>query len=334
MSLNILMKTIFFPSHFGRDTLNSFFKELEENLNAPEILVDCTTLNFSYPSGMLVAGSKIRTWIKYRRENGLVTKKKGYDSIKNVHGYLRHLGFFDFIGMGEGNEVGEALGSVTYLPITKIEKPIVDLQTQNVQEWYDEIISQTRRFANLLSGTHEYTEENKLYHYALREIVRNVFEHSSTDECYLCGQRWADGRVEVAVIDEGIGISSSLKRSFEIESEIEALKMAIKPGVSCTTEIAESDNVYGNSGFGLYVLEQLVSSFGWFMLGSGNAKIVSQGKVINEQSLKFDGTYIGLRLNRAPSQFSGILDDIITEGEREAEVSGIKATASGMSKLS
>ncbi|MGL4577669.1 MAG: ATP-binding protein [Shewanella xiamenensis] len=328
------MKTIFFPSNFGRDTLNSFFNNLEENLNTPEILVDCTTLNFSYPSGMLVAGSKIRKWIKYRREKGLITKKKGYDSIKNVHGYLRHLGFFDFISMNEGNEVGAALGSMTYLPITKIEKPLIDLKTHNVQEWYDEIISQTRRFANLLSGTREYTEENKLYHYALREIVRNVFEHSSADECFLCGQRWADGRVEVAVIDEGIGIASSLKRSFEIESEVEALKMAIKPGVSSTTKMSEAENIYGNSGFGLYVLEQLVSSFGWFMLGSGSAKILSQGKAINEQMLNFEGTYIGLRLNSAPSQFSRILEDIIAEGEHEAEVSGIKATASGMSKLS
>ncbi|WP_282109214.1 ATP-binding protein [Shewanella algicola] len=328
------MKTIYFPSHFGRDTLNSFFKQLEENLNAPEIIVDCTTLNYSYPSGMLVAGSKIRKWIKHRRENGLITKKKGYDSDKKVHGYLRHLGFFDFIGMGEGNVVGEASGSMTYLPITKIEKPIIDLQVQDVKEWYDEIISQTRRFATLLSGTNEYTEENKLYHYALREIVRNVFEHSLADECYLCGQRWADGRVEVAVIDEGVGISASLKRSFEVESEIDALRKAIKPGVSSTTKIAEADNIYDNSGFGLYVLEQLVSSFGWFMLGSGSAKIVSEGKAMREQALNFDGTYIGLRLNSAPRQFSGILDDIISQGEHEAEVSGIKTTASGMSKFS
>jgi anti-sigma regulatory factor (Ser/Thr protein kinase) len=328
------MKTIFFPRNLGRDTLNLFFTDLEENLNTPEILVDCTTLDFSYPSGMLVAGSKIRKWINHRRKNGLITKKKGYDSDKNVHSYLRHLGFFDFIGMGEGNEVGEASGSVTYLPITKIQKPIVDLQTQNVQEWYDEIISQTRRFANLLSGTHEDTQENKLYHYALREIVRNVFEHSLADECYLCGQRWANGRVEVAVIDEGVGISSSLERSFKIKSEMDALQMAIKPGVSCTTQVSETKNIYGNSGFGLFVLEQLFSSFGWFMLGSGSAKIVSQGKNINEQYLNFDGTYIGLRLNRPPKQFSGILSDIITEGERDAEVSGIKTTASGMSRLS
>ncbi|WP_447079540.1 ATP-binding protein [Vibrio alginolyticus] len=328
------MKTIYFPRNLGRDTLDVFFRELETNLNEPEVCVDCSTLDFSYPSGMLVAGSKVRSWINHRRKAGLVTKKKGHDSCKNVHGYLRHLGFFQFIGMGEGNEVGQAHGSMTYLPITKIEKPTFDSQAQNVQEWYDEIISQTRRFANLLSGTRDSSEENKLYHYALREIVRNVFEHSSADECYLCGQRWADGRVEVAVIDEGIGISSSLKRSFEIDSETAALRMAIKPGISSTTKLEDIDNIYGNSGFGLYVLEQLVSSFGWFMLGSGSSKLVSQGTIINEQKLNFEGTYIGLRLNRAPSQFSGILRDIIHAGEQEASMYGIKAKASGMSKLS
>lgn len=328
------MKTIFFPAQLGRDTLHDFFLRLELSKNEPEICVDCSTLNFSYPSGMLVAGSKMRAWIKHRRDAGFVTKKKGHDSTKSVHGYLRHLGFFQFIGMGEGNDIGQASGSMTYLPITKIERPAFDATTQDIQEWYDEIISQTRRFAKLLSGTVDYNEENKLYHYALREIVRNVFEHSTVDECYLCGQRWADGRVEVAVVDEGIGISKSLKRSFHIESEIAALRMAIKPGISSTTHIVETDNIYGNSGFGLYVLEQLASSFGWFMIGSGTAKLVSQSNIINEQKLNFDGTYIGLRLNRAPSQFSGILEDIIYTGEQEARAYGIRAKASGMSMLS
>lgn len=327
------MKTIYFPRNLGRDTLKSFFNELEDNQNTPEILIDCTTLSFSYPSGMLVAGSKIRKWIKYRRENGLSTRIKGHDSSGNAHSYLRHLGFFDFIGMDEGNEVGEAQGSMTYLPITKIEKPEFDLQTRNIQQWYDEITGKVRRFANLLSGTQLETEENRLYRYALREIVRNVFEHSLTNECYLCGQRWVNGRVEVAVIDEGVGISSSLGRSFKFESEIDALLNAIKPGVSGTTEIVESENIYKNSGFGLYVLEQLVSSFGWFMLGSGSAKIVSQGRTINKQTLNFAGTYIGLRLNKTPSQFLGIFKDIINMGEHEAEESGIKVKASGISKL-
>lgn len=327
------MKTIFFPSHFGRDTLDTFFVDLDSMQNEQEVCLDCGWLNYSYPTGMLIAGSKIRVWVKYRKQKGLVTRMKGHDSSKNVHGYLRHLGFFQFIGMPEGNSVGQASGSMTYLPITKIVKPIFDSSTQDVQTWYEEIMSQTRRFANLLSGTNSYTEENKLYHYALREIVRNVFEHSEAEECFLCGQRWFDGRVEVAVIDEGVGISSSLQRSFNIDTEMAALRMAIKPGVSSTTKVSKKENIYDNSGFGLFVLEQLVSSFGWFCLGSGTAKLVSQSGSLNEQELNFDGTYIGLRLDRAPTQFSGILNDIIFSGEQEAKTSGIAAKASGMSKL-
>ncbi|MGY8836653.1 MAG: hypothetical protein ACKVH6_08010 [Enterobacterales bacterium] len=326
------MKTLNFPTQFGRDTLEPFFHLLENNLDEPEVCVNCSTLNYSYPSGMLIAGSKLRSWIKYRREKSLITKKEGHDSPKNVHRYLRHLGFYHFIDMGEGNDVGEARGSMTYIPITRIEKPAFDSKTQHLDGWYDEIRTQTRRLANLLSGTIEYTEENRLYHYALREIVRNVFEHSLSDECYICGQRWPDGRVEVAVIDEGIGVFKSLKRSFAIDSESQALRMAIKPGVSSTTKIPIADNIYDNSGFGLYVLEQLVSSFGWFMLGSGSAKLVSQSNVLNEQILNFNGTYIGLRLDRSPTQFSGIVKDIIGVGESEALRSGVKTKASNMSK--
>ncbi|RBW46118.1 ATP-binding protein [Psychromonas sp. B3M02] len=323
------MITIQFPKQFGRDTLEFFFKDLEKNLNAVSVCVDCSTLEFSYPSGMLIAGSKIRKWIEYRRENGLVTDIKGHDSNKKAHGYLGHLGFFDFIGFEEGKTVGEAKGSITYLPITLIQKPIIDFKDHSLQDWYDDIMSKTRRLANLLSGTNEYTEENRLYHYALREIVRNVFEHSGSNECHICGQRWANGRVEVAVVDNGIGIAKSLQRSYAIESQSQALRMSIKPGVSSTRKIPENENIYDNSGFGLYVLNELASSFGWFLLGSGDAKLVSQGQRINVTKLSFRGTYIGLKLNKAPSQFSGLCKDIILSGEDE---SGVKVKASGMSK--
>ena len=68
------------------------------------------------------------------------------------------------------------------------------------------------------------------------------------------------------------------------------------------------------------------------MLGSGSAKLVSQSNILNEQSLNFNGTYIGLRLERSPTQFSGIVKDIIDVGENEALRSGVKTKASNMSK--
>lgn len=219
------------------------------------------------------------------------------------------------------------------MPITRIEKPDFNSGTQTTQEWYEKIMSTVRGLARVVSGTSSDTEENRLYNYALREIIRNVFEHSGATECYVCGQRWWDGKVEIAVIDEGIGIAQSLRKSFELDNDIDALNMAIKPGVSSTSNIHESENIYDNSGFGLYVLSQLASSFGWYVLGSGASRLIGYQKTKVEESLNFKGTYFGMQLTRSPSQFSGILKDIIQAGEEEAEASGITKKASGMSKL-
>jgi len=74
------MHTIFFPTRFDRDTLDDFFEELDSNLDTGEVKLDCSSLRYSFPTAMLVAGSKIRTWVKHRHENKLVTKKAGVHS--------------------------------------------------------------------------------------------------------------------------------------------------------------------------------------------------------------------------------------------------------------
>lgn len=327
------MITIQFPTRFERDTLQGFFEKLDQHLTDPEVCLDCSTLRYSYPTGMLVAGSKIRTWVRARHASNLRTLKSGVNSSHAVHSYLSHLGFFDYILMGEGSAIGQASGTNTYLPITRIEKPDFNSSTQKLQEWYEKIISAVRGLAVVVSGTSSDSEENRLYNYALREIIRNVFEHSGATECYVCGQRWYNGKVEIAVIDEGIGISQSLKKSFSLQNDIEALRLAIKPGVSSTSNIEPTENIYDNSGFGLYVLTQLASNFGWYVLGSGSSRIVGYSKNSQEEKLNFQGTYFGMQLLNPPRQFSGLLKDIISAGEEEAKASGISKKASGMSKL-
>lgn len=327
------MITISFPDRLERDTLSAFFDELGRYQNSDEVCIDFSTLRYSYPTAMLVAGSKIRTWVTHRRDNKLSTRQKGVDSNHDVHSYLSHLGFFDYILMRGGNPIGTATGSTHYLPITKIEKPAFDSKTQETQEWFDQIIGSVRGLARVVSGTVEDTEENRLYNYSLREIIRNVFEHSEATECYVCGQRWYDGKVEIAVVDEGIGISNSLRSAHQIDEDSSALRMAIKPGISRTSFIDDDKNTYDNSGFGLYILSQLASNFGWYVLGSGSSRIVGYKKELVDEELNFSGTYFGMQLQRPPAQFSSLLSDIIAAGEQEAEVSGISKKASGMSKL-
>ncbi|MEZ8056099.1 hypothetical protein [Vibrio atlanticus] len=327
------METICFPKQFGRDTLSEFFYKLETNQFTENVTIDCSTLEYTYPTGMLIAGSKIREWLLIRKTHGLVNTVVGHNCSKQVHSYLSHLGFFDFILIEGSKQIGEATGSMTYLPITRLKKPNFDSSTQDVDEWYGDIMSGVRSLAKVVSGTLDDTEENRLYNYAFREIIRNVFEHSGAEECYVCGQRWWNGKVEIAVIDEGCGIADSLRRSHTVSSDISAIKQAIRPGISSTTNICDSENIYDNSGFGLYVLSELASSFGWYTLGSGSARIVGQQSTIKEDDLNFNGTYFGMQLNSSPRQFGSLLTDIIHAGETEAKASGITQKASGISKL-
>ncbi|MCQ9076160.1 ATP-binding protein [Vibrio harveyi] len=327
------MTTISLPTYFDRDTLAGFFNELEKHIDTDDVCLDCSTIRFSKPTAMLVAGSKIRSWVRSRHRRGLKTRKKGVDTYSSAHSYLKHIGFFDFVLMGAGNCVGEARGSSTYIPITRITKPELGEGENALEQWYEDIQSKVRGLARVISGKPETHQDNRMYNYALREIIRNVFEHSGCEECYVFGQRWFDGAVEIVVVDEGVGIGCTLRETLGDITDQEALKQAIKPGVSRTSQLSDAENTFDNSGFGLYVLTEVARSFGWYALGSNSAKLIGYESNLEESTLNFNGTYFGFRLTRSPSDFSSLAKDIIKAGEQEANVDGIERKASAMSKL-
>ncbi|RJE76483.1 hypothetical protein BGP78_12690 [Pseudoalteromonas sp. MSK9-3] len=324
------MRRIQFPQNLDSNSIRFVNKQLEATQDHDAVEVDLNSIVFSRPAAMLVTGSMLRRWREYRQRKNLRTRLVKLTD-NEAHGYMAHVGFFDLIGSKKvvGKEMGEAKGSFTYTPITKISRPdFIDLQT-----WYGDIISSVRGLANVLAGSPEDTEEHRFYLYTLRELVRNVFEHSEATDCYICGQRWSDGRVEISILDEGIGISKSLARSFTVPDDEKALLKAIKPGVSSTSNVTSTDNIYDNSGFGLYVLSEIASSFGMFTIAS-NTKSLSITNAEHEISdLSFQGTFLGIELNKAPKHFSSLLKDIIYAGELDAKAHGSEANASKMSKL-
>ncbi|AFV85987.1 ATP-binding protein [Alteromonas mediterranea] len=280
------MKRIKFPKNLDSNSIRFVNEQLEATQNHDAVEVDLNSTMFSRPTAMLVTGSLLRRWREYRKRKGLKTRLvKLIDN--DAHGYMAHVGFFDLIGSKKivGKEMGEAKGSFTYKPITKITRPsFTDLQT-----WYGDIISSVRGLANVLAGSPEDTEEHRFYLYTLRELVRNVFEHSEATDCYICGQRWNDGRVEISILDEGIGISRSLARSFTVNDDEKALLKAIKPGISSTSNITSADNIYDNSGFGLYVLSEIASSFGTFTIASNTKCLAITSSEKKFSNLGFQG---------------------------------------------
>lgn len=322
------------PQRFDRDTLGPFFAELDLSREVPIVHVDFSTLAYSYPTAMLVAGSKLREWIQYRSQRGYESIRQGIDPGRTVHSYLMHLGFFDFIYMDDGNRVGQARGSSRYLPITRITISPFNPYEVTLAEWHNDIVQQSRRLGSVLSGSFEDSEELRVYSYSIREIIRNVFEHSGAAECFICGQRWYDGKAEIAIIDEGFGVYRTISTAHQVADDFEALNFALMPGVSRVNGLPDDQNIYDNSGFGLYVLSNLSASFGWFAIGSGSARIIGYNNTERlAENFSFAGTFFGMRLTSQPRNFLGVLNDIITVGEEESGTMGVRRRASGISRI-
>lgn len=326
-----MTKRIFIPERFEKDTIIPLIEVLDEFRDEHEVCVDFSNLRYSFPTSMLVVGSKIRDWVHYRVQQGYVQSREGIDPSRSCHSYLMHLGFFQFIHMDEGKSIGEAAGNRSYLPITRVSRPDFNPFDQSISDWYESIQMESRRLATVLSGNNGLALT--LYTYCIREILRNVFEHSRAKECFICGQRWWNGKVEIVIIDEGVGVSSSLREAYDITSDSMALELAIKPGTSRTNSSSQAQNVFDNSGFGLYILSEVGARYGWFTIGSGAGRLVGWESERNYDNFSFSGTFFGMQINKPVGDFGLALSEIIATGEKLSNATGISKKASGASKL-
>ncbi|MCX2781316.1 hypothetical protein [Microbulbifer thermotolerans] len=117
-----------------------------------------------------------------------------------------------------------------------------------------------------------------------------------------------------------------------MQTDAEALELAIKPGVS-RISANSGGNIFDNSGFGLYVLSEIGDRFGWFAIGSGRSRLIGNNGERVLEDFVFPGTFIGIQVFNRITNFSDVLSEIIRKGEKIAGVNGISNKASGASKV-
>lgn len=138
--------------------------------------------------------------------------------------------------------------------------------------------------------------------------------------------------VELAILDEGIGISNSFKDSYEFSSlyqnDYEALQLALEPGVSGTfSSFRKSIGIgdWKNSGYGLYMVSQMCAELGAsFIIASGDAAIrmeKNNGNIINTRyDTAIDGTAIQIRIRPSKNcDYDRIISEIANRGEKIAK---------------
>ena len=156
--------------------------------------------------------------------------------------------------------------------------------------------------------------------------MRNIPEHSQAKTIWYCAQYWPSyDLVELAILDEGIGIRKSLLSNFAygelVSDDYEALKLSLSPGISRTFAPGSenlSDDEWKNSGFGLYMVSRLCDKLsGSFIISSGNSAIkISDDKKFTQYDTSFKGTAIQIRIRPSRiNKYEEIAKNILREGE-------------------
>lgn len=131
----------------------------------------------------------------------------------------------------------------------------------------------------------------KTFSYSIREIIRNVFEHSLSESAWICGEYWPSrNNAQIAIMDEGIGILRSLKNNSNysiLKNDKEANNLALEAGVSCTLGQKQyASQIWQNSGYGLYMAKSLCLKGGFFILSSGEHTIFLKKHTKKNMSLQ------------------------------------------------
>ena len=177
------------------------------------------------------------------------------------------------------------------------------------------------------------SRENKEIHailtYLMREILRNIPEHSNSSVAWICGQYWSDNSAEIAIVDEGIGIRESLRKNpvhkEYIKTDEDALECAVRAGISQAFQPSKknkSNDTWSNSGFGLYMVSQICKELkGTFCLVSGKNYIwVQHDRESRIGKTNFNGTAVKISIStRELKNSKNIISKIAQQGEEQAK---------------
>ncbi|PHR58140.1 MAG: hypothetical protein COA44_04355 [Arcobacter sp.] len=240
--------------------------------------------------------------------------------------YAAHMGFFKAFGLEHGNEPGEAKGSSTYIPLTILEVSEIqreaDLQGVNIGDILED---KSKLIAQILTREKRGDLVDTLT-FSMREIMRNIVEHSESEIIEYCAQYWpTKNLVEVAILDTGIGIQKGLSKNpyLDINSERDALLLALQPGISgkMYKGIPERKNdAWQNSGYGLYMTNRICRNGGDFLIISNDSSIFLHGKNKDSITCNYKGTALRLRIDTSKiTKCSSMLMKYHNEGESIAK---------------
>ncbi len=248
---------------------------------------------------------------------------------KSKH-YLERMGLFKFIGIQSDITIKEHEAAGRFIPLTQIKdsKALSDF----IQE--------------MTPLLHLDSEDAEALRYVASELVRNVLEHSKSEHgAIVCAQYYPKGNIiRIGIADTGIGIKKTISFSHHPKSELEAVQLALTPGITGTT-FKEGGTEF-NAGAGLFFIKSIANvNRDFFMIYTGNSMyklLRRKGEKVKLHSDPFQdrhskrndlpywqGTLVGVDISLDRNkEFSLLLDlirDTYTKAIRERKKNKYKA---------
>lgn len=333
--------TITIPSRLTPDELLPFSTSLSATAVADSYLLDFRGVGHIEPFGMLLLAALIRQFVRSRRQ------LQGKDCKIRVANYANKsyaswMGLFKSFGLDHGNELGAASGSGTYIPLTRLTVSRIVGEARSDYVHHGEIIEgEARRIAQILTRDDDGAITETLT-YAVREIMRNVVEHGKTSHIWYAAQYWpTKHRVEVSILDEGVGLLPSLSRNprLNVDSNQKAIFLALQPGISGVAKEARrrSDGDWVNSGYGLFMTSSLCQAGGDFTICSNSDALRLDANGSEFISCALQGVAIRMVLDTSKIRdLDSTLSELRNKGEaiaREFGNTDSELTASKMSRM-
>lgn len=162
----------------------------------------------------------------------------------------------------------------------------------------------------------------------MSELVRNVIEHSRSETGAIVSAQYYEksNRISIGIVDTGVGIKKTINQSHIALDHINAIRLALMPGITGTTE-KEGGTSY-NAGAGLFFIKTIAKvNRNFFMLYSGNAlyKLLKSGSgklfadPFDDNHSKsdklpiWDGTVVGIDISLDNSKEFSVLLDLIRD---------------------
>lgn len=327
------MPIIKYPATSDPKDIFSFCDQIEACAGLDKVRIDFSSMGRIEPFTMVYVAKVIRDFNRNNKETNVLCG--GFENKQ----YAANMAFFRAFGLKHGREPNCTDGNDRFVPFTILRiKTIVDEASHEWKAEQDIIEKRSERLSQILAQQ-ETSDLVDALTFSIREVMRNVYEHSKSKSIEYCAQYWPTyHKVEIAITDSGIGLQESLKDNpyIQVENHSDAIQQALMPAVSSKNykgARVDKNDPWHNSGFGLYMISRICRLGGSFLICTGDHGILLNGDGKEHIVLhhNFRGTAVRMVLNTSKLES---LDKMLTQFRNDGYEIARKIKGVGMYQAS